>query len=119
MPQIPGSEAMSPTIAAILENLLKRQEQVLSLDTIGEAVGTEPIAPGEIEQLFQLLENAGRQIGTATPNVRKHLAVVLHEARRLRQQQHSTPDIVAIAAATGLASGEVRAALLYASVLGR
>jgi hypothetical protein len=110
---------MRPTIAAILESLLKRQEQVLSLDAVGEAVGTEPIAPGEVEELFQALENAGRQIGAVTPNVRQHLALVLREARRLRLKQHSTPDIVAIAAATGLAAGEVRAALFYASVLGR
>lgn len=110
---------MRPVIAAILESLLKQEERVLSLDAVGEAVGIETIAPREIEELFQALENARRQIGTATPNVRQHLALVLREARRLRQQQHSVPDIVAIAAATGLAAGDVRAALLYASVLGR
>jgi hypothetical protein len=110
---------MRPAITAILESLLKREERNLSLDTIGEAIGAQQIDQNEIEELFQWLEAAGRQIETTTSHVRQHFALVLREARRLREQQSSTPDAQAIAVATGLTTSEVRAALLYASVLGR
>jgi hypothetical protein len=43
----------------------------------------------------------------------------LREARRLREQHQSNPDVQSLARATSLTEREVRAALLYASVLGR
>jgi len=110
---------MRPAIAAILARLLHSDETVLSLDLIGDAIGVEGITAEEIDELFHALEKAGRTIGTVTPNVREHLGVVLREARRLRRQSQAIPDIAAIARAAGLSPGEVRAALLYASVLSR
>jgi hypothetical protein len=110
---------MRPFVTAIVDTLLNREERVLSLDAIGEAIGGAPITTDEIEHVFHALEAAGRQVERVTPRVREHLAVVLREARRLRQQQKSAPSIESIAAATGLNEGAVRAALLYASVLGR
>ena len=110
---------MRPAIAAIVDSLLKREQRVLSLDQIGEAIGAAAISADEIEEIYRLLEDAGRQIDTATPNVRKHLELVLREARRLKQLHHSAPTVEAIAEATGLDVSGVRSALLYASVLGR
>ena len=110
---------MRPAVAAILEGLLKSKDHSLSLDTIGEAIGTEQISQAEIEALFQSIEAAGRQIDAQVPDVRLHLNLVLREARRLREQHQSNPDVKALAGATNLTEREVRTALLYASVLGR
>ncbi len=111
--------SMRPAIAAILARLLRSDDKALSLDLIGEAIGVEGITAAEIDELFHALEKAGRTVGSVTPNVREHLSLVLREARRLRRQSRTIPDIVAIARAAGLTPGEVRAALLYASVLSR
>jgi len=108
---------MRSAIDAIYQQLLRYGSKELSLDLIGDAIGTVQISADEIEELFILLENAGRQIGTASPNIRQNLNVVLREARRLRITHDATPDVTSIAQAAGLAPGEVRAALLYASVL--
>jgi hypothetical protein len=110
---------MRPAVAVILQNLLDRDESALSLDTIGDAIGTAAITPDEIEELFSALEAAGRQVEKATPNVREHLGVVLREARRLKQELKTAPTVESIAASTGLDESAVRAALLYASVMGR
>jgi hypothetical protein len=108
-----------PTLIGICNRLLESNAKVLSLDHIGDAIGIEPITPNEIEELFCALERAGRVIGALTPNVRENLGLVLREARHLKNAKHETPDVAALAKATNLAPGEVRAALLYASVLGR
>jgi len=106
-------------IAAVRDRLLKHEAVELSLDLIGEAIGAEAITVDEIDELFLALENAGRSVGTATPNVREQLAVVLRHARQLHRANRATPDVAAIAHAAGLTPGEVRSALLYASVLSR
>jgi hypothetical protein len=110
---------MRPVITAIFQRLLQHQPNELSLDVIGEAIGIVAITAEEIDELFHSLENAGRQIGSATPNIRQNLNLVLREARQLRNTQNATPDTASIALASGLTPGEVRAALLYASVLGQ
>ncbi len=108
---------MRPAIAAILDRLLKCKDASLSLDTIGDAIGAEQISQAEIEELFHSLEAAGRAVDATAPNVRLHLVLVLREARRLRELHHSNPDVKTLAQATKLTEREVRAALLYASVL--
>ena len=110
---------MRPAVAAIFERLLVSAGPLVSLDAIGEAIGVEQISPSEIEELFEALEAAGREIDSTAPNIRLHLALVLREARRLRSQQASSPSVTSLAEATKLTEREVRAALLYASVLGR
>lgn len=110
---------MRPAIAAILSRILESENRVVSLDYIGEAIGVEAITAEEIDGLFRAIEDAGRVIGTLTPNVREHLGLVLREARQLKSAKGGTPDIAAIANGAGLSPGEVRAALLYASVLSR
>jgi hypothetical protein len=110
---------MRPAVAAILKRLLQKAGPVLSLDLIGETIGTEAISTSEIDDLFESLERAGRTIGTLAPNIREHLGLVLREARNLRSAKNATPDVAAIAQATGLTPESVRAALLYATVLSR
>jgi hypothetical protein len=109
---------MRPVVSSIVEALLSREEHVISLDTIGEAVGAAAVTPADIEEIFGALEAAGRQVQRVTPNVRQHLGQVLREARRVRADGRN-PTVESIASTTGLPESAVRAALLYASVLGR
>ena len=111
--------SVRPVVVAILKRILETDSPVISLDFIGDAMGIETVSADEIDELFQGLEAAGRTIGTLTPNVREHLGLVLREARQLKTVKHATPDVAAIAKAANLTPGEVRAALLYASVLSR
>lgn len=110
---------MRPELEAVLLKLLACDTREISLDTIGEAIGAMRVTQDEIDQLLGDIEHAGKTIGGATPGVRQHLRPVLEHARRLKQENHATPNVSAIAAATGLSEAEVRAALLYAQVLGR
>ena len=110
---------MRPAVTAIVDSLLKREERVLSLDLLGELIGTEAISFDEIETIIQTLEDAGRSVQGATQNMRGQLELVLREARRLKLKQNGAPSVAALADATGLDPSEVRSALLYASVLSR
>jgi hypothetical protein len=110
---------MRSELDAMVQLLLARDESVVSLDAIGETIGAERISQIEIEELFAEIEKAGRTIGGPTPQVRQYLHLVIDHARRLKGEQETTPNVSAIAEATGITVGQVRAALLYASVLGR
>jgi hypothetical protein len=110
---------MRPELEDILQRLLARSEKVISLDVVGEAIGAAQVAQSEIEDIFLHLERAGIEIAAPTAELRQNLGPVLLQARRLKHEQATTPSPSAIAAATGLTVAEVRAALLYASVLGR
>jgi hypothetical protein len=111
--------SVRPEVVAILKRILETESPVISLDFIGEVIGIEAVSAKEIDELFEGLETAGRIIGTLTPNLREHLGRVLREARQLKNAQQATPDVAAIAESAHLTPGEVRAALLYASVLSR
>jgi hypothetical protein len=110
---------MRREVDSILRRLLAIDARDISLDRIGDEIGAAPISQDEIEALLQHLERAGKRIGSPSMEVRRHLRPVLEQARRLKAQSHATPNVVAIAEATGLTVAEVRAALLFASVMGR
>lgn len=110
---------MRDEVKAVFDTLIARGERTIALDTMGEVIGAMRISQDEIEQLFARLERAGYTILTSTTQVREHLRPVLEQARRLKQQTQTTPDVAAISRATGLSVAEVRAALLFASVMGR
>lgn len=110
---------MRPELEVILRQLLVLDANEISLDIIGETIGATQITQDEIEQLLLGLERAGKVVGGPSPKVRQDLRPVIEQARRLKQENHATPNVGAIAQATGLSVDNVRAALLYAQVLGR
>jgi hypothetical protein len=110
---------MKAVLEAIVVQLLATGKMDITLDEVGDAIGCELISQAEIEEILSRLEAAGRRVGAVTPAIRDHLQKVLAEARTLRQTQGAAPNVAAIAEKTGLSVGEVRAALLYASVLSR
>lgn len=110
---------MRADVEGILGRLLGNREHTISLDTIGEAVGAAAITQDEIAQILDRLEAAGKEIGSPSSKLRQQLLPVLTQARRIKHERQDTPNVSAIAEATGLTVAEVRAALLYASVMGR
>ncbi|MGC4069151.1 MAG: hypothetical protein QM784_31790 [Polyangiaceae bacterium] len=110
---------MRAELQAIFERLNAKGPRNISLDEIGDVIGAALISQAEIEMLFDALETAGSHVGGPSPSLKEHLMSVLREARRLQQATASAPRVEDIAMATGLSAGEVRAALLYASVLSR
>jgi hypothetical protein len=108
-----------PIISIILQRLLAPGCRTISLDEIGDAIGAEAISQTEIEALLDALEQAGNQVGGPSPSIKEHLRAVLREARAIRERSQTPPHARDIALATGLSVSDVRAALLYASVLSR
>jgi hypothetical protein len=110
---------MRDEVEAVFGQLVARGEREIALDVVGDVIGAMRISQDEIEQLFARLEQTGFTIAVPTRRLKEHLRPVLEHARRLKQQTNATPDVVAISRATGLSVAEVRAALLFASVMGR
>ena len=99
--------------------LLGRQRRQLSLNEIGEVIGTDPATPAAIEALFAQLEAHGIEVeATATSLPSDNLSLVLRVARELRGQGIST-SIDNLVSATGLSRDQVRGALLFAQMLQR
>jgi hypothetical protein len=115
----PETETMRAELEVILQHLTATGPRTISLDEIGDAIGAALISQAEIEMLFDALEASGSHVGGPSPSLKEHLFTVLREARRLQQASSGAPRVDDIARATGLSAGEVRAALLYASVLSR
>lgn len=110
---------MRDVLERIVAELLARGPRGISLDDVGEAIGVELVSQAEIEELLQRLESAGCHVGTVTPAIRDHLKLVLEVARELGRGRGAAPNVTEVAEKSGLSVGEVRAALLYASVLSR
>ena len=110
---------MRPELERIIADLLAANALDVSLDEIGERIGTLFVTQSEIDEVLTRLESSGRRVGAVTPAIREHLQGVLEAARAIRQLQNGTPKVEDLAKRTGLSVGAVRAALLYASVLSR
>jgi hypothetical protein len=104
----------------ILQRLLREHPERVTLDELGEAVGTAAITPPEIDELVSALEAEGRAVGLeATPGATEHLARALGAARELRQSLGRLPNAAEVAARAGLRPEDVRLALLFARVIQR
>ncbi len=105
-----------------LDALLANSEDSrrVTIDAIGDAVGTTAVDATQIDALLGALEAAGRTIdapsgaqGVAT------LRKVVPVARAIARARGRTARVAEIAAEAGLSEDEVRRALLLARVMGR
>ena len=107
-------------LVAVGESLLARSPDVLSLDAIGEALGTLNVDSEEIDALFSWLEARGRSIGDGSlGKASTSLAGVLRAARTLKASLGRTPSASEIAEHSGLALDAVRRALLFSQIVQR
>lgn len=112
--------SLRPPVEAVLRALLARAGDSVSLDEIGEAIGTTAVSMPDIEALFDALESHGKRIAEPpAAKVSASLRTVLAAARDLARETGETPTPQAIARRAGLSLEEVRRALLFATVVQR
>jgi hypothetical protein len=114
--------ALRAELKAIVEALLAASEDAreITLDAIGEAIGTRAITPEEIDAIIRALEAAGRTVsGPAGGDGEARLKAVLTAARELRPELGRAPTVGEIAARSGLGEDQVRHALALAKVMQR
>jgi hypothetical protein len=105
---------LRPPLAAIVEDLAANRE--VSIDALGEAIGTRAITPPEIDAMIEALESRGvRVIAPEGGGGERRLAKVIAAAR-----EFGRPATVAeIATASGLTPDEVKTALALVKVMQR
>lgn len=104
-------------IERVVAVLLSSGPRAVTLDEVGEAIGTRAVDAREVELLFACLEERGGSLieehdGALVPLLQKVLAT----ARALRQEGEK-PSPTKIAKESGLSARAVRVALLYAEVI--
>lgn len=105
-------------LEAIVEVLAANQE--VTLDAIGEALGTRAVSSEEIDLLIATLEARGvRVIGPEGGGGEERLRVVVGTARALAVELGRTPSAGEIAERSGLTLEQVRRALALARVIQR
>ena len=114
--------SLRPIFRPIADELLAESEdsRTLTIDRIGEALGTEVAGPDDIDALFDVLEHAGRTVSAPEDSdLRARLASVLAAARAIGARLGRRATVAEIAAETGHGADRVRHALAFGRVLGR
>ena len=113
---------LPPHLRTALDELLRNSEDSrrVTLDTVGDALGSLAVDATQIDAIFGALEAEGRTIeapsgGHGVAALRK----VVPAARAIAKEQGRTARVPEIAERSGLSEDEVRRALLLARVMGR
>jgi hypothetical protein len=117
-----GQGGLRVELADVVEALVRASEDAreVSLDAIGEAIGTRAASAEEIELVFSSLEARGRRIvGPEGGGGEERLKRVVHGARAFAAEHGRRATVAEIAAHTGLTELEVRHALALAKVMQR
>ena len=91
----------------------------LTLDAVGEALAEHAVTPAEIGEVLDALERRLRTVSAETTSPAIDLQRVLAASRALRARGIDGPSMGQVATEAGIDEGAVRAALLFARVLGR
>jgi hypothetical protein len=113
---------VTPQLEKVAEDLLAgtREGERVSIDRIGDALGSLAAGSSEVEWIFARLEAAGRIVGADQGGRGEaNLRVVLAEARAYRQREGKIPTRRDLATATGLTEKDVTYALALAKVMQR
>jgi Sigma-70 region 3 len=114
------SASLRPELMLVAQALLALEADVLSLNHVGDAIGTLRVTPDEIDALFGWLEAQGRPIGDPVgKGAAELLGEVLAAARTLRGELGRAPQPQEIAERTALAPEAIQRALWFARILQR
>ncbi len=113
---------LRPELQAIVDRLQKAHPNGanISIDTLGEAVGTLAVSHEEIDQMMHALEQSGRRV--EHPNAGsgpERLGKVVASARALKESLGRSASRAEIAAHAGMTEDEVAHALALAKVMQR
>lgn len=113
---------MKPEVRAALEMLLEGSAASgeVSLDQMGDALGTHSISTDDVDEIMMALEKAGRRVvGPEGGGGEDRLRIVVTTARALVAELGRKPKVEEIAARSGLSADEVRQALALSQVMQR
>lgn len=117
-----GASGLRAELALVVEELARASEGSgeVSLDEIGDAIGTRAVSTDEIELVFAALEAHGRRITSPEGGGGEaRLGRVVASARALAAEHGRRATIAEIATHSGLTETEVRWALSLAKVMQR
>jgi len=101
----------------ISAQLQSQATRSITLDELGDVVGTRSITAAQIEALIVSLEDAGVTVGgDQEPDLKQLLKTVVQTALALRRQG-GRPNAANIAQMSGLSPSAVKIALLYSEVI--
>jgi hypothetical protein len=109
-------------LQAIVLELLAGSERTgaISLDTLGDAIGTRAVSQAEIDAMLTQLEDAGRRVvGADDMRGEAHLKIVLATARAYSSEFGRRPKLAELAVRSGLSIEQVRHALTLAKIMQR
>jgi hypothetical protein len=113
---------MRAEVRLVLKSLLARTKRggEITLDDLGDAIGTMAITPEEIDALMTALEARGRTIGSEPGGFGEEtLKRILDAARVIRDRAGRAPSAADLAKSTGLPIARVRNALALARVIAK
>lgn len=113
---------MKPELQAVLDALLAASDDTreVSLDSLGEALGTHAVSTDDVDEIMRALESSGRRvIGPEGGGGEDDLRIVVTTARTLVTELGRKPSVPEIAARSGLSEEDVRHALALAQVMQR
>ena len=113
---------MRRDLRAIVDTLLIASERSreVTIDALGEAIGTRAVSSAEIDEMITALESGGRRvIGKAGGSGESHLKAVVAAARALGPELGRKPTAAEIATRAGLTADEVRHALSLLEIMQR
>lgn len=113
---------LRPELQALVETLLHTHADVgeVSLDAVGEAIGSRAVSQDEIDAIFSALEARGCHVAAATDGrTEERLLQVVAAARALAAELGKRPSVAQIAERSGLSEPQVRGALSLAKIIQR
>lgn len=114
--------ALRPELAAIVQTLLasSKDSREVTLDAIGEAIGTRAVSSPEIDAMIGALEIKGRKVtGPRGGDGEVQLKAVVAAARELTPVLGRKPTAAEIATHAGLSAEQVRHALDLLTIMQR
>lgn len=112
--------SLRPPLEAVVNALLASHPHEVTLDAIGEALGTLAVSTDEVDAILSALEHRGRAIvGPEGARGAETLRAVLPAARALAASLGRKPTLDEIAARVGLPVERVRHAIALGRVMGR
>lgn len=113
---------LRPDLVAVVDGLLRETAKggAISLDAIGDAIGTRAVSADEIDAMMSMLEEQGRRVVSPEGGRGEaKLKTVLDAARILRAELGRAPRHDEIAARAGMSREDVQHALALARIMQR